>query len=571
VEESRTARIRTILLHLAIGLIVFSGIANLALSLPHEPRLLASLGVYYSRLSHQTILLHRALSTISGFYLLYLAYRLSKHLQAAWLLAVVTLSISAVLEIFRFHALLNPMTSLELLILVILVINYRDFQRRLNRLRIWQALRIAALSVTLVLLYTGFGFYLNRHQFQGMATIWDSFRQAVVLLFLMDPASIGAQSPVSLLLARTAMTLNWSSLLFALILILRPLVFDPIQDRIDLSRARELVLRQGQSPIAYLALEKDKKLFFGRQVEGVLAFDVVAEVAICCGDLICADQDASLFLAEFMLFCRRNHYTPVLVNVTDRFMDHYRLAGFKAIKYGEDAMFNLAGYNLAGGRVAKVRAAINHATKAGITVREYRPHEQHRPEIEQAFESITAEWLKTKKSPEMAFMLGGIGLDHPMDRRYFYSMDPDGKILAFMVFLPFLAGQGYLADVTRRRSDAPQGALEKILYEAFMTMKAEGVQWGSLGLAPLYRVREDPQAGLVGRLFDLVYENLNTLYGFKSLQHAKEKYAPTDWVPRYLVFNAPIFTARIAYALVKVQNPHGLVDYLPALLKKGEA
>ena len=65
---------------------------------------------------------------------------------------------------------------------------------------------------------------------------------------------------------------------------------------------------------------------------------------------------------------------------------------------------------------------INHAAKAGVTVREYKVMEQRDTEIEKGFDRITQEWLQ-KKSGLLKFTLGSVGLEQPMDKRYFYSID----------------------------------------------------------------------------------------------------------------------------------------------------
>lgn len=49
----------------------------------------------------------------------------------------------------------------------------------------------------------------------------------------------------------------------------------------------------------------------------------------------------------------------------------------------------------------------------------------------------------------LTFVMGTVGLENPMDKRYFYATDADGKIVAFIVFVPFLGKRGYMADVTR--------------------------------------------------------------------------------------------------------------------------
>ncbi len=81
-----------------------------------------------------------------------------------------------------------------------------------------------------------------------------------------------------------------------------------------------------------------------------------------------------------------------------------------------------------------MRMNINHATKAGVTVSEYRPLEKRDPEIEHAFDRVTDEWLGQKKSSLLAFTMGKAGLENPMDKRYFYARDKDNQIVAFYRF-----------------------------------------------------------------------------------------------------------------------------------------
>ena len=155
-------------------------------------------------------------------------------------------------------------------------------------------------------------------------------------------------------------------------------------------------------------------------------------------------------------------------------------------------------------------------------------------------------------------MLGGVGLDNPLDRRYFYARDAQGEMLGFVVFLPYLNGKGYLADVTRRKSKAPQGVLEKIIYDAFMLMKAEGVEIANMGLSPLYNVASGDKMTINEKLFSYIYDNMNNAYDFKALHHAKEKYAPTYWEERYLAYYPKPFSPHYAYAIIKAQNPQSI-------------
>ena len=337
----------------------------------------------------------------------------------------------------------------------------------------------------------------------------------------------------------------------------------------DKSRARELVKKYGQNSISYLALENDKMLFFGKNTDGIIAFGIIGHVVVVCGDPICAPENFRDFLVEFHDFCHEHSYQFVFLGATAAFIKEYEAMGYKHVKAGDEAVIELSEYHLSGGKMQKLRANVNHANKAGLTTHEYKPNESRNLDIEREINAVSDEWLEDKKSGQLGFTVGGVGLDNPLDRRYFYVTDSAGKIVAFNVYLPFAGMNGYLADVTRRLHDAPGGATEKINFDAFMRFNEEGVRWGSLGLATLANVHEDGvKDSLATKMLELIYEKCNRFYGFKDLHHAKEKYTPTSWVPVYIVYSTKLITPEIVYAIIKIQNPGGLSDFLLSHVKE---
>ena len=139
-------------------------------------------------------------------------------------------------------------------------------------------------------------------------------------------------------------------------------------------------------------------------------------------------------------------------------------------------------------------------------------------------------------------------------------------MVAFIVFVPFLGKNGYMADVTRHGKDAPSGVMETIIYEAFQVFKAEGVGYGSLGVAPLAGL-DARSKNPVERLLQFVYDHLNACYGFRDLYRAKEKYSPTQWVPSYYAYLPKYPTPGMFYATVEIQNPHGIRGYIVSFFK----
>lgn len=548
-------------------LLVISGVTNIIISISNIPLILQKFTNYYGNLFHHSIQIYSLLHRVVGFILILISYRLYKRMEIAWIIVIVTISISIALKLIRLHEFFSPIMFIEIFIMLVLIYYRDEFRRKSDNTSIKKAIIIGSGSILLMIIVSSIGFFAMNKEYRGLRTFYDAVIQSVKILFLMDVTTVSASKIGEKYLDMTIL-FNWIFVIFALFYILKPVVYDPIIRTKDRERVARLVNSYGENPMSYLAMEDDKKYFFGKSVDGVIAFAVVNDVATVCGDMICSDEDGGALLSEFMEFCRGNHYSILFLNTTNRFMEVYKLMGFGSTKYGEDACFLLSEYNLAGGSVAKVRAAINHANKNGIIVCEYKPKLKRDKEIENEIQEVSDEWLEQKKGGELSFMMGSIGFDNPMDRRYFVARNANGKMLGFVVFNPYNSKKAYLAEVTRRRKDAPQGVMEKLIYDGFMALKEDGAIWGSMGLVPLANVKEDGDATFTAKIFDYVYENLNQLYGFKTLHHAKKKYAPTDWQSRYIVHYPKTFTMNMAYAIVKVQNPKGLKGYAIDILKE---
>ena len=284
------------------------------------------------------------------------------------------------------------------------------------------------------------------------------------------------------------------------------------------------------------------------------------------GDPVCRDEDFPALLAEFKEFCQNSAHNIFFLGLTDYYLREYEKQGFGLVKSGEEARFKLADYEISGKKGAKMRMNINHATKAGVTVHEYKVLEKRDPALDREFDRITDEWLDGKKSGMLQFTMGTVGLEDPMDKRYFYALNSDGKMVAFIVFVPFLGKNGYMADVTRHGKDAPSGVMETIIYEAFQVFKEEGIGYGSLGVAPLAGLSAESKNPME-RLLQFIYDHLNACYGFRDLYRAKEKYSPTEWVPSYYAYLPKYPTPGMLYAAVEIQNPHGIRGYILTLLK----
>ena len=460
----------------------------------------------------------------------------------------------------------NGLMILNLLLFLCFFALRKDFCCPAGRGNRKQTLIFALLAIVGVFLNVGITWHYIMLGIHGskQVSIVESFTQGISMIFGMGtlPASMSGQRETEFVL----FWFSWGCILAAVLCALRPWIQKQAHGVQEIQHARTLLNLYSQNPCSYLALEDDKNLYFGRSVDGVIPYGTVGDTIVVNGDPVCRDEDFPQLLAEFRDFCQNSAHNVFFLGLTDHFLSEYEKQGFGYVKSGEEARFHLSEYEISGKKGAKMRMNINHATRAGVTVHEYKVLEKRYPAMDREFDRITEEWLEGKKSGLLQFTMGTVGLDNPMDKRYFYALNADGKMVAFIVFVPFLGKNGYMADVTRHGKDAPGGVMEKIIYEAFQVFKEEGIGYGSLGVAPLAGLDSESK-NPVEHLLQFVYEHLNSCYGFRDLYRAKEKYSPTEWVPSYYAYLPKYPTPGMFYATVEIQNPHGIRGYILTLLK----
>ena len=499
--------------------------------------------------------INRLLQHVISITLLFLSWHLYLRKRFAWMICIILLSASLFLHFVLHHHFINTIIIIsQAYVLIMLLLCYGDFRRPSDRVSIKHSIVFAVLAIIAVFAVTVIGRITFSQSTNEPLTLVQSLSTTMAILF----GAYGEYNAYDWFV----FILIWFCVAVCFILVLRSATFGIVASMEEKVRTRKLVLKYGQNASSYLALEDDKKLFFGKEVDGVIAYGVVGNVITVCGDPICAPDDFIQFLAEFKAFCADCSYQCIFLGTTDAFLNEYEMLGYHHVKSGEEAIFKLSEYQLAGGKMQKMRALINHANKE-VTTHEYKPNDERDLEIEKGINAVSDAWLEGKKSGQLGFSVGGVGLEDPLDRRYFYAVDNDGKIVAFNVFLPYGDMKGYLADVTRRVPHAPGGVTEKLVFDGFMVFRDEGAEFGSMGLAPLANIHEEGiKDDMTAKFLEFVYEKCNRFYGFKDLHHAKEKYSPTVWAPGYFVYSTKSITPEIAYATVKIQNPGGIKDFL---------
>src|SRR5918911_1420925 len=128
------------------------------------------------------------------------------------------------------------------------------------------------------------------------------------------------------------------------------------------------VRRYGTNSNSYVLLEGSKCYFTSPGIDGFLAYQISAGIALIAGDPVCAPSQAHRLIHDFTGSVMR----PVgAYQVSPAMLKAFRQAGFGDVQIGKEAVFALDRFTLAGGKMELVRAAINKARRAGVVVTEH--------------------------------------------------------------------------------------------------------------------------------------------------------------------------------------------------------
>jgi phosphatidylglycerol lysyltransferase len=325
--------------------------------------------------------------------------------------------------------------------------------------------------------------------------------------------------------------------------------------QIDKVKLESWVRRYGASSNSYVLLEGPKSYFTSPAVDGFLAYQLSGGTALIAGDPVCAPERADRLIRDFAAAMMR----PVgAYQVSPAMLKAFRQAGFDDVQIGKEAIFDLHRFTLGGGALELVRAATNKAKRAGVVVSEHHPFADGAELINAEISELSREWLKRKGNQELGFVLGSVGLDQASAKRYYIARSQNGlgRVEGFIVCEPIYGRNGYYLDVTRRRSDAVRGTMELLTTGILRSLRDEGYDMASMGLAPL-ALLDDPDLAdhpLLTKLMRFIYQRVNVQYDFKLLYRYKAKYHPHAWEPRYFCFNQRRLSLGMLYAVVQVRN-----------------
>lgn len=409
---------------------------------------------------------------------------------------------------------------------------------------------VLAYSVIALLVFgiTGFYFIEKRH-FGFDFELWTSVKTIFRLFFLFDDVGLEPKTKFARNFIYTIYTSGGLVLSFIFFSLLKPYFTSPYNSEEDKELAKGILNKYGSSTLDYFKTYPDKFLFFSEDRDGFIAFKVTRHFAFVLENPICKDEEASIKLIKsFDQFCEENGFVSIYYRVPLQSLEFYLKLGKKSLPVGEEAIVDLSGFTLEGGKMKPMRNAINRLTSDGYEIKiNVAPIKEG---LLQKLEQVSDDWLKELNKKEIAFTQGVFDRSILKTQTILTLEDKEEKVYAFLNIIPDYAPGEATYDLIRKSSDAPHGVLDLLIVNTLLYLKGQGFQSANLGLAPLSGVEG---VNLTEKAVKYAYENLKAFENFKGLRKYKEKFLP-KWEQKYLIYSHNYHLIQLPAALKRVSE-----------------
>ena len=328
-------------------------------------------------------------------------------------------------------------------------------------------------------------------------------------------------------------------------------------DKETLARAHALVVREGGNH-GYLAQLKDKSLLFHPAGDAFLMYGIEGNSWIVMGDPVGRSELMEELLWQFRERCDEHDANPVFYQVSARYLPLYLELGLIPFKLGEEAMVDLASFDLAGSRLRNLRQSHTKGKREGLTfeVVEASAVAALLPRLQ----TVSNSWMQSKMGKEKGFSVGRFDPDY-------LTLSPaalvrhEGQIVGFANLWVSDNKESLSIDLMRYSLDSGTAPIMDFLFVELLSWgKEQGYAHFNLGMAPMSGFNDHPLGSYWDRLGNTLFIRGSRFYNFQGLRRYKEKFSPS-WEPRYLLCSSKLALPRTLTHLITLisRGPLGLL------------
>ena len=290
------------------------------------------------------------------------------------------------------------------------------------------------------------------------------------------------------------------------------------------------ILASSPTTLANAVLTGDKHLLFSDTGNSFVMYQVQGRSWVSLGDPVGPRVEAEELVWRFRELSDEHGGRVVFYQTSAECLSLYVDLGLAAMKIGEEARIELAGFSLEGSMRAELRTARRRAERDGASF-EVVPAEQV-PAVLPQLRAISDEWLHEKATAEKGFSVGSFSEAY---LRHFPMalVRRDGEPVAFASLWP-AQHEELAVDLMRFGADAPPSTMDYLFVELMLWAKGQGYGWFNLGVAPLAGLERHPLAPAWHRIGNFIFRHGEHFYNFEGLRRYKAKFHP-QWEPKYLV------------------------------------
>ncbi len=346
----------------------------------------------------------------------------------------------------------------------------------------------------------------------------------------------------------TLPVVSYALVLLALLAFLRP-VLAPRAMAADRDRVHELLKKWGRNHISHLAVHGGDS-FHWFDEEGCVAFSLKGRTALVLGDPICPPGLVTRGLEDFASYCERQDWIPAFYQVDS--VREYRDLGFTLVPIGSEALIQTRTFDLAGRERRDLRYSVKRCEKEGMRFAFMTGPDALATHWHQLHE-VSGTWLQSRRGPELSYSLGTLSTLTDPDITVGLAFAANGRLEAFVSWLPVPARDAWTLDLMRRRPDSIYGAMESLIVGSIEEAARRGIVEVSLGVAPRVIASGDA-SGAMDRALRTMFWGLDRFQRGRTLYQFKAKFRPR-WEDRYLAVPGPSTLPEVLIALVRAHLP----------------
>ena len=299
------------------------------------------------------------------------------------------------------------------------------------------------------------------------------------------------------------------------------------------------------------------------EIDGAIIYSEFGRVWLAAGEPLASAKDKPELARQFAAHARRNNRVVAFVPTTTAFAHSIASSDFTATKVGAAPYFDLKTWNPRGDSAKKMRAEVNQACRAGVTVESL---QQIDDDVKQEAADLCLRWLDNRRAATSFGWLVALDPFRHADHKKYFVARANGKLVGLLAASPIPARKGWYLEDVLREPDAPAGTATLLVFEALQALKKDGAELATLGTAPL--ANDGPndivtEHLVAARALQIAAKRFSGLYNFEGLRRFKNKFAPSWWESEYVISQRGIaIPPRVANAFIRAVVPRGLPQLL---------